>query len=112
MSLIFSKKPLLFLFFLVVFIPTNQAQEISIDFSRDSDYSDPKSKFEHISSDILSLGISSKPCYGKVTIESLDLSYGLFTVFIDNSLLDEIEIYKDSSMKKLIYRGGQVCPLS
>ena len=85
-------------------------QEVVIQYKRVNSFSDENTKLETSRGNILSLGISSTPCFGKVTIKSLDLSFGLFTVLIDNSLLDEIEIYKDSTLKRLIYRGGQIHP--
>lgn len=88
------------------------AQEIEIEYLRSNAYKQGNANFELVKGNTLSLGISAEPCFGKVTIQDIDLSFGLFTVLIDNSLLDEIEIYKDSSMKRLIYRGGQIYPSS
>jgi signal transduction histidine kinase len=98
------------LFYILCYSNRTDGQEINIEYKRSNTYNDNPTNLETVKGNILSLGISSKPCFGKVTISSIDLSFGLFTVLIDNSLLDEIEIYKDSAMSKLIYRGGQIHP--
>ncbi len=97
---------------ILVFLPIFKcfSQGIKIFYSRTSANNQKALTLDSINGNVLSLGIGGTPCIGKVEISKLDLSVGIFTVFIDNSLLDEVEIYKDSSFQKLIYRGGQSYP--
>jgi signal transduction histidine kinase len=67
-------------------------------------------KYKKYSGSTLSLGISTDTCYGRITINELDLSVGMFTIQIDNSLLDEFAVYKDSSYRYKIFQGGQKYP--
>jgi signal transduction histidine kinase len=67
-------------------------------------------KYKKYSGSTLSLGISTDTCYGRITINELDLSVGMFTIQIDNSLLDEFAVYKDSSYRQKIFQGGQKYP--
>jgi signal transduction histidine kinase len=88
----------------------SSSQEIKIFYSRTSLANQNTAFLDTIDGNVLSLGIAGSPCFGKVEISNLDISIGIFTVLIDNSLLDEVEIYKDSNFKKLVYRGGQSHP--
>lgn len=98
----------LFIFFAFLFsCITLSAQEVIIEYYRGEFKS---AQYTKINGNTLSLGISHDTCYGKVNLRNLDLSVGMLTVQIDNSLLDEFIVYKDSLYHDVIYRGGQKYP--
>jgi signal transduction histidine kinase len=66
--------------------------------------------FQEIEGNVLSLGISPDYCFGKVEISNLNLNVGIFTVYIDNSLLDEVTVYRDNNFSSVIFKGGELFP--
>ncbi len=99
----FSIRILSLIFFLLNTVLSIRSQEVKI-------YSLDKNGYKQIDGSVLSLGISPDYCFGKVELKKIDLNVGIITVYIDNSLLDEIYIYKDSLCKSLVYTGGEVFP--
>ena len=92
---------------LALTICNSYCQDVNIEYHR-GELSDIK--YKKYSGSTLSLGISTDTCYGRITINELDLSVGMFTIQIDNSLLDEFAVYKDSSYRYKIFQGGQKYP--
>lgn len=84
------------------------SQEVSIFYGREGQ---KVSTFSRVDGNVLSLGISPDYWLGKVLVKNLDLNVGIFTVYIDNSLLDEITIYRDSSFTSQVFRGGELFPV-
>ncbi len=93
--------------FITFFASTCLCQDVNIEYHRGV-----KSEIElkKYNGSTLSLGISDDTCYGRITINNLDLSVGMFTIQIDNSLLDEFVVYKDSTFRVKVYQGGQKYP--
>ncbi len=92
---------------LALTICNSYCQDVKIEYHR-GELSDIN--YKKYSGSTLSLGISTDTCYGRITINKLDLSVGMFTIQIDNSLLDEFVVYKDSSYRQKIFQGGQKYP--
>ena len=100
------KRNVIFLFFFV-FYSNLYSQDVQINYYRGELNG---LSYKHFGGSTLSLGISNDTCYGKVLIKNLDLSVGMFTIQIDNSLLDEFIVFKDSAYQQKIYQGGQKYP--
>jgi signal transduction histidine kinase len=100
------KRIVIFLFFFV-FYSNLYTQDVQINYYRGELNG---LSYKHFGGSTLSLGISNDTCYGKVLIKNLDLSVGMFTIQIDNSLLDEFIVFKDSAYQQKIYQGGQKYP--
>ena len=100
------KRTVFFLFF-VVFYSNLYSQDVQINYYRGELNG---LSYKRFGGSTLSLGISDDTCYGKVLIKNLDLSVGMFTIQIDNSLLDEFIVFKDSAYQQKIYQGGQKYP--
>ncbi len=100
------KRTVIFLLF-VVFCGNLYSQDVQIDYYRGELNG---FNYKHFGGSTLSLGISNDTCYGKVLIKNLDLSVGMFTIQIDNSLLDEFIVFRDSAYQQKIYQGGQKYP--
>jgi signal transduction histidine kinase len=100
------KRTFILLFF-AVFCSILYSQDVQIEYYRGELNG---LNYKHFGGSTLSLGISNDTCYGKVLIKNLDLSVGMFTIQIDNSLLDEFVVFKDSAYQHKVYQGGQKYP--
>ena len=103
-----NKALLLFFFSIIVFSNDLISQEISIFYGKEGQSTNT---FSSVDGNVLSLGISPEYCLGRVVVKNLDLNVGIFTVYIDNSLLDEITIYRDSNYTSQVFQGGELFPM-